>query len=111
MKSIYTLVGMHHQKATGIVARMRNGEPVTLKREPDNAYDPNAVKVFLGDQALGYIKGTEAVVLARQLDLVDGPFQARYVAHRYPQIEVDNEAISVAVVASTRRPPKEGTSS
>lgn len=105
MKSLYTLVGMHHQKANGIVARMKHGEPVTLKREPDNAYDANAVKVFLGDQALGYIKGTEVVVLALHLDRAGGAFQANYVAARWPQIEVDDDELERKI--ASRDPSQE----
>lgn len=45
------------------------GGPVRLEREPDNSYDPNAIRVRLGDgRDLGYVARDAARGLAGRLD-------------------------------------------
>lgn len=41
---------------------------LTLKREPDNAHDPNAVAVYWLDRMLGYLPRQDAKVVARVMD-------------------------------------------
>lgn len=40
----------------------------TLEREPDNRFDPNAVKVIVGGRHLGYLPALVAEQLAPRLD-------------------------------------------
>jgi hypothetical protein len=39
-----------------------------LWREPDNAYDPNAVQVLIGGRPVGYLPRSEAGRLAQEMD-------------------------------------------
>jgi hypothetical protein len=41
---------------------------LTLKREPDNAYDANAIQVFYGDVHIGYVEGPSAAFIAPKMD-------------------------------------------
>ena len=68
--SFYTEVaGLHYTdeslltelKATAIY------EDITLKAEPENKYDSNAVKVMYKDQSLGYIKIIHSDCVAKAL--------------------------------------------
>lgn len=68
MKSIYTIVGMKYRGTESLVASMKVGEPLTLIREPTNSHDPNAVQVWGRSTLLGFVKGTEAAALAREMD-------------------------------------------
>ena len=43
LKSLYALVGMKHRGTEALVASLRQGEPLTLIREPTNLYDQNAI--------------------------------------------------------------------
>jgi hypothetical protein len=46
VKTSSPLVGSHFRPpAKAIIAVLRNGTPLLIDREPDNAYDPQAVKV------------------------------------------------------------------
>ena len=58
-------IKFHRGNADGIAA----GESVQLVREPNNAYDPNAIRVNLRTGAtLGYLTKEVAAVFAKQLD-------------------------------------------
>lgn len=64
------VVGMHFRGAD-VKALVANLEPpctFTLEREPDNAYDEFAVKVFYGDIHIGYISRDQAMFLAPHMD-------------------------------------------
>jgi hypothetical protein len=55
-----SVVGESFDNADGssrqdILRRCRAGDPVTLEREPDNPYDPNAVKVVTRHGCIGMI--------------------------------------------------------
>lgn len=93
MKLLYTMVGMKYRGSESIVAAMTPGEPLTLRREPDNPHDRTAVAVYSGRSHIAYIRATEAAVLAREMDSkqmpsINGAF--RVTANRWPQVEVDS---------------------
>lgn len=68
MKALYSIVGMKHRGSEELVASLKDGEPLTLVREPTNAYDPNAVQVWAQGTHVGYVKATNARALARYMD-------------------------------------------
>jgi hypothetical protein len=47
---------------------MREGDPLTLVREPANPYDPKAVRVDWQGQKLGYVPRLENTAVAQMLD-------------------------------------------
>ncbi len=67
------VVGVTYDGRQAVVARMRPGDPVTLRREPDNPYDRNAVRVenAAGEQA-GFLDRRLAADLAPRLDRAGG---------------------------------------
>lgn len=93
MKSIYTLVGMKYRNTEKVVADMKRGTVLILRRDPNNRHDSNAVEVWCGDQHVAFIKGTEVAMLAREMD-TDGYSQitGSFVvgADRWSQVEVDS---------------------
>lgn len=92
MKSIYTLVGMQFRGAVKTVAAIKAGETLELRREPNNQHDRNAVQVWYRDQHVAYIKGTEAVKLAREMDFKHLVItRAKFVvtSDRWAQVELD----------------------
>jgi hypothetical protein len=58
------LVDAAEKMALGIAI----GDPLLLRHEPENQWDPNAVKVFWNDQWIGYIP-KDMAALIRQLEL------------------------------------------
>lgn len=69
MKSLFTIVGMKHRGTEALVAGLPKGETLTLVREPTNAHDPNAVQVWARGVHIGYVRGTQARGLAREMDM------------------------------------------
>ena len=58
-------IKFHRGNADGITS----GESVQLVREPNNAYDPNAIRVILRNgETLGYLTKEVAAIFAKQLD-------------------------------------------
>ncbi len=66
-----TVVGMHFRGAEvkELVSTFTEGVKLRLEREPDNPYDPNAVKVFYEDTHIGYINKKDASFISD--DLID----------------------------------------
>lgn len=64
----YAIVGMKHRNAEALVASLPPDEPITLVREADNRFDPNAVQVWARNQHVGYVPKTQNAVLAQFID-------------------------------------------
>ena len=68
------VVGVTYDNRQAVVAMLRVGEKVRLKREPTNAYDSNAIRVERCDGAqIGYINRYMASNLAPTFDSHGGP--------------------------------------
>lgn len=94
-KSLLTIVGMKHRGTEALVAGLPKGETLTLVRESLNAFDPNAVQVWARDQHVGYVKGTQARVLAQFMDragFASFPAILAVTADRWPCAEFDDAA-------------------
>lgn len=92
MKVLYALVGQHHRGMGKFVHHQPERTPVTLKRDPENPYDKNAVAVWIGESHVGFVKATQALGLATVMDR-EGVAEIAGVlldnAGAYPQIEVE----------------------
>lgn len=64
----YAIVGMKHRDAEALVASLPPDEPITLVREADNRFDPNAVQVWARGRHVGYVPKTQNAVLAQFID-------------------------------------------
>jgi hypothetical protein len=60
--------GLRYHEAKAVWDQMREGDALTLVREPDNPHDINAVRVDWNGHQLGYIPRTENQAVARQMD-------------------------------------------
>jgi hypothetical protein len=60
--------GLAHHEAKAVWDQIQPGDPLALTREPDNAHDPNAVRVEWKGHVLGYLPRTDNSAVARQLD-------------------------------------------
>jgi hypothetical protein len=49
------IAGFAYYDGLEVIDEMKLGAPVSLKSEPDNPHDPNAVAIYLGEHKLGYI--------------------------------------------------------
>jgi len=62
------LAGFRHGEAAEAWPDLRQGDELTLVREPDNAFDKNAVRVEWRGRKLGYVPRRENAALAWALD-------------------------------------------
>ena len=98
--TLYTLhlVGWkRHKKGQGLAV----GVEVRLDREPENRFDPNAVKVFCPslERWVGYIMAGEASHLARALDTGDAAVR-RAVLREAPAADLEAKPLCVEICFS-----------
>jgi len=72
--------------------RKRRLSTVTLVREPNNRYDPNAVAVFVRSRRVGYISASYAAVIAPAVDYWGGWVEVPVdQSGAYPHVEVPDD--------------------
>lgn len=84
------VAGVEYQDAEDRIEQLGFGEPVILKREPDNAHDHRAIAVMTLDNIkLGYVPRSQNYALAKILDA--GKVLTAQVAQKYsdPRVGVD----------------------
>ena len=96
MKSLIALVGTKYRgpEMVALLASLPNGEPLTLRRDPMNAYDPSAVQVWARGEHIGFIKGTQNRAIAARMDSADALiWQSRaklaIEGGKQPMVEID----------------------
>lgn len=65
------IVGCNYYAGYTFVANIPDGAELTLDREPDNRFDPNAIGVYYADTKCGHIPRDIAAQLAPILDAGD----------------------------------------
>jgi hypothetical protein len=82
-------------EAKVIAGNLIEGSPLTLMREPDNQFDPNAIMVLCPDTQvhLGYVAKEVAVDLAGDMD-AGIEFQCHVSANMMKSILLDIEPVS-----------------
>ena len=62
------LAGFRYHEGKEIWGELKVGDVLQLVREPDNSYDPKAVRVDWHGHVLGYVPRAENAAVARQMD-------------------------------------------
>ena len=62
------VAGFQYHRGESIWASLREGEGVTLVREPDNVFDPRAVRVDWQGNKLGYVPRIDNAAVSHLLD-------------------------------------------
>lgn len=75
------LAGSQFHALPEVISQIRVGDSLTLKREPNNAHDTNAIQVLWQGQQLGFVPRRENKAVARAMDRGE-PLVARVVALR-----------------------------
>ncbi len=79
--------GERYDDAEAAFASLAVGAPVTLRREPDNAFDRRAIEVFdAAGRKLGYVARIDNSAVARMIDAGER-FEAR-VARLTPPLDI-----------------------
>jgi len=74
-------VGVSFNNRQEVIARMQKGDRVWLDREPDNAFDANAIAVCRSNgEMVGYISRDLAACIAPYFDAYSHPIKGRVTA-------------------------------
>lgn len=52
---IFFIAGVQHHRIQDVIADLDEGTELDLVPEPDNKFDPNAVRIMSGETMLGYV--------------------------------------------------------
>ena len=87
------LAGFNYHQAPAVWRDMRVGDALELAREPDNAYDTQAVRVDWQGHKLGYVPRTHNAALAWAMDRGEflGARVSRVQPHRSPRKRIEFE--------------------
>jgi hypothetical protein len=62
------VAGYIYYDGPDIEESLRAGQPLELRREPENEHDGNAIEIYAGSYKLGYISRVDNSILARLMD-------------------------------------------
>lgn len=62
------VAGFQYHRGESVWSNLRVGEGITLVREPDNAFDPRAVRVEWQGHKLGYVPRIDNAAISHLLD-------------------------------------------
>jgi len=85
--------GIPYENRADAASQVWQGAPLLLEPEPDNPYDPYAIKVLYGVQHIGYIQRDKAKIVSREMRLGvkahagAGSVRPATAEHPYPWIE------------------------
>jgi len=94
------LAGFRHYEALEVWREVRAGDRLELVREPDNPYDPNAVRIDWQGRKLGYLPRPDNAAVARQLDRGTAlqAHVARLVENRNRSVRLEVEVVALLEV-------------
>ena len=94
------LAGFRHYEALEVWREVRAGDRLELVREPDNPYDPNAVRIDWQGRKLGYLPRPDNAAVARQLDRGTAlqANVARLVENRNRSVRLEVEVVALLEV-------------
>lgn len=105
MEILFEIVGMRFrgQLAVEAVNAIKTGDTIQLKREPDNKFDSNAIKVLLRNVFVAYVAKSAAGQIATHMDQ---QVDARNADPASLSPESYSDAIHNAIVTDVHTYPK-----
>lgn len=92
----FHIAGFTYYDGVDVFHELKIGTVVTLKAEPTNGYDPNAVEIYYNQSKLGYVPKTDNKLLSKFMNLgYHDLFEAKI--NRVSPDEYPEEQISVIV--------------
>lgn len=104
MKTLVALVGTKFRgvEIESLARSLPQGEPLTLKRDPDNRHDPFCVEVWARERHIGFLKATQVRPVAMALDAaaaktglpakaVTMPASLAIDGGKWPMVEIEME--------------------
>lgn len=67
----FYVAGVKFHELHTVIKEVRVGEVLTLEPEPDNSYDPNAIKITRDEVMLGYVPAKIAASVLASIEVGD----------------------------------------
>jgi len=67
--STFHIAGFTYYNGVDVFENLKIGEELSLKAEPENRYDPNAVAIYYKEEKLGFVPKDENELLSKFLNL------------------------------------------
>ena len=67
--STFHIAGFTYYNGVDVFENLKIGTPLSLKAEPENAFDPNAVAIYYQEEKLGFVPRDENKLLRKFLNL------------------------------------------
>jgi len=64
----FPLAGFPYHAGQGLWPMLEVGQPLTLRRRPDNPYDDRAVEIWWGEHMLGHLPRAENTAVSQMID-------------------------------------------
>ncbi len=86
--------GIQYENRAGIAFMVREGDKLELQAEPDNQYDPSAIRVLFEGKQIGYVRRDTAKFISREMQAgrefraVAKTIKPPVLNYPYPHIEI-----------------------
>ena len=85
----FDVKGFRYYEGPDLIGKMRNGEALSLVREPENKFDKNAIAIHYKNQKIGFVPREKNEVLSKLLDAGSQNVSAEIVALRDDDVSWD----------------------
>ena len=96
------IAGFTYYDGLDVINELKQGVQVTLKSEPDNPYDPEAVSIYYGEIKLGYVPQAKNSFVSSLLYFGhDNIVEARVIKHD-PEAHTEHQFRIVVKIKDNR---------
>ena len=96
------IAGFTYYDGLDVIENLKLGAPVTLKAEPDNPHDPDAVAIYYEDAKLGYVPQAKNSVISPLLYFGHGNIVEARINYHNPEANPENQFRAVVKIKDCR---------
>jgi len=65
----FPIAGVQHHRIKDVLSKLEEGQWLTLRTEPTNKFDPNAIRIEFKDTMLGYVPKMRSAEISAKLSV------------------------------------------
>ena len=97
------IAGFNYYDGLDVIDALKLGTKLTLKAEPDNPFDADAVVIYYGETKLGYVPRTKNNMVSDLLYFGHGDIIEAKINSHNPQAHTDNQFRIVVRLVDNRK--------
>jgi len=97
------IAGFTYYDGLDVIDELKLGTSVTLKSEPDNPYDPNAVAIYFKETKLGYVPQAKNICISNLLYFGYGDIVDAKISQHQPEAHMENQFRVVIKLKDNRK--------